>query len=98
MCGRFALNTSAEDLSHLFFVEGVPSLPRRYNVAPSQAVAAIRRLADQPRSFASLKWGLTPFWAKDSALGAKMINARAETAAEKPAFREPFKKRRCLIP
>ncbi len=71
----------------------------RYNVAPGQIVAAVRQDHEKPvRHFAKLKWGLVPFWAKDPNIGYKMINARAETIAEKPAYRDALKSRRCLIP
>jgi len=71
----------------------------RYNIAPSQSVPVVRQDAIRPvRSFSLIRWGLIPFWAKDAKAGYKMINARAETIAEKPAFREPFQSRRCLIP
>lgn len=71
----------------------------RYNVAPGQFLAAVRQDAEKPvRHFAKLRWGLVPFWAKDSNIGFKMLNARSETIVEKPAYREAFKSRRCLIP
>lgn len=70
----------------------------RYNIAPGQQVPVIRQHPERPeRIFSRVKWGLIPFWAKDAAIGYKMINARAETAAAKPAFRDALKKRRCLI-
>ncbi len=98
MCGRFALNVSAEDLSQLFHVEGPPSLPRRYNVAPTQEVVALRRLPEAAGpEYALLRWGLVPSWAKDPSIGARMINARSETVAEKPSFRTAMKRRRCLV-
>lgn len=77
-------------------LEAAPSLLPRFNVAPTQSVAAIRQ-TDQRRELVLLRWGLVPAWAKDIAIGNKMINARAETVAEKPAFRSAFKRRRCLI-
>jgi SOS response associated peptidase (SRAP) len=71
----------------------------RYNIAPSQSVPVVRQDATRSvRSFSLMRWGLIPFWAKDAKAGHKMINARAETIAEKPAFREPLLSRRCLIP
>lgn len=72
------------------------ALPARFNIAPSQPVAVIAN--DAPQTLALFRWGLIPFWAKDAGIGASLINARAETAAEKPAFRAAFKRRRCLIP
>jgi putative SOS response-associated peptidase YedK len=75
------------------------ALPARYNVAPGQMIPAIRVASDRPvRKLVQFKWGLVPFWAKDPNIGFKMINARAETIADKPAYREAFKTRRCLIP
>ncbi len=74
-------------------------LNARYNIAPSQAIAVVRTdLPDRVRRLSLLKWGLVPSWAKDEALSAKMINARSETLAEKPAFRAPLRRHRCLIP
>lgn len=98
MCGRFALNVTHEDLSRVFDVPDAPELPPRFNVAPMQPVAAIRREASDPKNrLVMLRWGLVPSWAKDPSIGNRMINARAETVAEKPAFRGPFRKRRCLV-
>ena len=99
MCGRFSLTTAPEAMRALFDYENFPNLAPRYNIAPTQEVAAVRRAADSaPRELAMLRWGLVPRWAKDISIGARMINARAETVAEKPAFRDAFKKRRCLVP
>ncbi len=98
MCGRYTLSTPAEVLSEVFEVPSVPELAPRYNIAPTQEVAAVRRPEPEgPRSFALLRWGLVPGWAKDPAIGNRMINARAESVAEKPAFRGSFKDRRCLV-
>lgn len=97
MCGRFAFFSPREAVQEYFGIEVPFALEPRYNVAPSQEVAAIRQPADTKPEAVMLKWGLVPFWAKDSAIGARMINARAETVAEKPAFRQAFKRRRCLI-
>lgn len=102
MCGRFRMARSKELLEEAFgAVDGpVPvEWEPRYNVAPGQPIVAVRQNAACPvRELVSLRWGLIPSWAKDAAIGYKMINARAETAAEKPAFREAMKRRRCLIP
>ncbi len=77
---------------------GAPrNLQPRYNIAPSQDVAVVRAAANG-RRFSMLRWGLIPSWAKDPAIGHKLINARSETAAEKPSFRSAFRHRRCLIP
>jgi putative SOS response-associated peptidase YedK len=99
MCGRFLLLTSRDEVAQLFSLDpaDVPELFPRYNVAPTQPVPAVR-LDDGHRAFAELKWGLIPSWAKDAKIANALINARAETVAEKPAFRSPFKARRCLIP
>jgi putative SOS response-associated peptidase YedK len=101
MCGRFALATEKNILDMLYDLEirtGFNLVPR-YNIAPSQQVPVVRLSpADGRRELALLKWGLVPFWADDPAIGNKMINARAETAAEKPSFRDAFKKRRALVP
>lgn len=97
MCGRFVLDTNTEILQQTFDLVTVPeSLPPRYNIAPSQPVAVISNRDPEKLDF--FKWGLVPFWSKDASIGYKMINARVETAAEKPSFREAFKRRRCLIP
>jgi putative SOS response-associated peptidase YedK len=99
MCGRYTLTTPVEELSKKFqFPEIIPLKPR-YNIAPSQSVAVVRLLPDDTdRKLAMLRWGLIPAWAKDPAKGAQPINAKAETAAEKPMFRDAFKRRRCLVP
>lgn len=96
MCGRFAFYSPREAVLAVFGV-GLPFEPEpRYNVAPSQLVAAIRGGDDGPEGV-RLRWGLVPFWAKDAAVGNRMINARAETLAERPAFRNAWKKRRCVV-
>jgi putative SOS response-associated peptidase YedK len=97
MCGRFAQRSPAKKVAEKFKVEEVPPLAERYNIAPTQAVLTIRE-ASAEREATLLKWGLVPHWAKDSAIGNKLINARAETVAEKPSFREAFARRRCLVP
>jgi len=97
MCGRFTLKSSARDLAEAFPWLELPSsgMSPRYNVAPSQAVPAVRN--DGSRRIEPLRWGLVPFFARDPSIGDRMINARSETAAEKPAFREAFRHRRCLV-
>jgi putative SOS response-associated peptidase YedK len=98
MCGRFSQSSSAEEIAETFQVETV-DLPPRYNVAPSQTVAAVLQLPDNSqRQLQWLRWGLIPAWSKDSSIGFKTINARAETVAEKPSYRSAFRQRRCLIP
>jgi len=89
-----------ETLAGIFGVEAVPGSGPRYNIAPSQPIAAVRVASGDPgrRECVLLRWGLVPSWAKDPSIGSRMINARAETVAEKPAFRGPWKSRRCLVP
>jgi len=99
MCGRFSLTTPTEGLRALFGFDELPNLPPRYNIAPTQDVAGVRLKGDDGApSFTLFRWGLIPSWAKDPSIGSRMINARAETIAEKPAFRAAFRRRRCLIP
>ena len=97
MCGRFAFYSPRESVQEYFGVEVPFAFEPRYNVAPSQEVMVIRQQANTQPETEMLKWGLVPFWAKDSEIGSRMINARAETVAEKPAFRQAFKQRRCVI-
>ena len=97
MCGRFAFYSPSEATAALFGVDGALAVEPRYNIAPTQYVAAIRDDADRNRELVMLRWGLVPFWAKDPAIGNKMINARAETVAEKPSYRNAFKHRRCVV-
>ncbi|MBI3943310.1 MAG: SOS response-associated peptidase [Chloroflexi bacterium] len=98
MCGRFSLAVPKETLVEQFEVATTPDLGPRYNIAPTQPVAVVRLAKESGARFLSeVRWGLIPAWAKDPAIGQKMINARAETAAEKPAFRGAFKYRRCLV-
>jgi putative SOS response-associated peptidase YedK len=97
MCGRFTLRTPADEIAREFQLVTVPTIVPRYNIAPSQPLLAIRR-HDAGRQPALLRWGLIPRWANDPKIAYQLINARSETVAEKPAFRDAFKKRRCLIP
>ena len=97
MCGRYTLHCSAAAVANRFEVSPSSLLPQRYNIAPSQRVLAIRQRANGKRELVPLSWGLVPFWADDPAIGNKLINARAETAATKPAFRRAFSSQRCLI-
>jgi putative SOS response-associated peptidase YedK len=92
------VTTPGEILAELFELDEKPHLEPRYNVAPTQEVAIVRRRADGRRELAMVQWGLVPFWAKERSIGNKLINARGESVAEKPSFRDSFKKRRCLIP
>jgi putative SOS response-associated peptidase YedK len=98
MCGRYTLKTSAEVLAEHFELPEVPWFEPRYNIAPTQPVAVVRAgFEGGGRELSMLRWGLIPSWADDPAIGNRMINARAETVAEKPAFRTAFQKRRCLV-
>jgi putative SOS response-associated peptidase YedK len=99
MCGRFSLTTPTEGLRALFGFDELPNLPPRYNIAPTQDVAGVKLAGDDGKpSFTLFRWGLIPSWAKDPSIASRLINARAETIAEKPAFRAAFRRRRCLIP
>ena len=97
MCGRFAFYSPAEATAALFGVDGALAVEPRYNIAPTQYVAAVRPAEDGQRELVMLRWGLVPFWAKDPAIGNRMINARAETVAEKPSYRAAFRHRRCVV-
>ena len=97
MCGRFAFYSPTEAAAALFGASGSVNLEPRYNIAPTQYVAAVRDSDDEGRELVSLRWGLVPFWAKDPAIGNRMINARAETVAEKPSYRAAYRHRRCLV-
>ena len=98
MCGRFTLTDPDARLVEQFHLPKMPDLAPRYNIAPTQPVASVRARADGGgREMVLLRWGLIPFWAKDPGIGARMINARSETVAEKPAFRAAFRQRRCLV-
>ena len=114
MCGRYASSRSPDDLAEEFEVVDPrldQALPADYNVAPTKEVYAVLDRAPRPttrravrrtpirvRQLRVLRWGLVPFWAKDPSIGSRMINARMETVAEKPAFRRAFAGRRCLLP
>lgn len=97
MCGRFAFYSPAEATAALFGVDGALAVEARYNIAPTQFIAAVRDGEQGDRELVMLRWGLVPFWAKDPAIGNRMINARAETVAEKPSYRNAFKHRRCIV-
>ena len=96
MCGRYTLIADIGDLAQRFEFKGSDfSYDPGYNIAPTESVLTVRNV--EGREAALMRWGLIPFWAKDPKIGARMINARAETVAEKPAFRNALKKRRCLV-
>ena len=100
MCGRYRLSRRKQIIEeHFDSVSGGENWSPRYNIAPTQPVPVIRQHPKEPNRVLSLmRWGLIPLWAKDASGSAGMINARSETAATKPAFRDPMKSRRCLIP
>jgi putative SOS response-associated peptidase YedK len=98
MCGRFALHSSIQAIiKRSKMIRELEELEKNYNVTPSQFTPVIIK-AKQGNDLKMLRWGLIPFWAKDETIGAKLMNARAETITEKPSFKAAFSKRRCLIP
>ncbi|MCL5098397.1 MAG: SOS response-associated peptidase [Candidatus Omnitrophica bacterium] len=97
MCGRYTLRNTPDELTERFALSKLLfEVTPRYNIAPTQTVAAV--VANGGRCLVGYRWGLVPFWAKDTKIGSQLINARAETLAQKPAFRRPFSRQRCLIP
>ena len=100
MCGRYVAATPPDQLADLFGVTDVraPDLGPRWNVAPTMDVYAVAQGSDGKRRLGAFRWGLVPWFAEDPGGGAKMINARAETVADKPAFRRALERRRCLVP
>lgn len=97
MCGRYSLHSNPDVVALMFGLSEIPAYQPRYNIAPASQVLIVRQ--DEAAAVAShARWGLVSRWAKDPAIGAKMNNARAETVALKPSFREAYRKRRCLIP
>lgn len=97
MCGRYTLTMTPEELKRLFRYIETPNFPPRYNIAPTQPIAIVR-LDRGERHFQLVRWGLIPGWVKDPASFTLLINARGETAAEKPAFRGAMRHKRCLVP
>lgn len=97
MCGRYTLSDPGTLLQEMNVDAQGGELTARFNIAPTQAVPAIRQDGEGSRVLSFLRWGLIPFWAKDLSIGNRMINARSETAAEKPSFRHAIKRRRCLL-
>lgn len=100
MCGRYRLTAKERWLSQYFNLDPEDvAWAARWNIAPTQEVATIRQDCDEPkRLFALMRWGLIPYWAKDASIASRTINAMSETVAEKPAFRDAIRRRRCLIP
>jgi putative SOS response-associated peptidase YedK len=98
MCGRYILSAPPEAIADHFDLREVPPFAPSWNIAPTRLVPVVRENADGERECVLLRWGLIPSWAKDPAIGSRMINARAETVVDKPAYRAAFRKRRCLVP
>src|ERR1017187_7729706 len=99
MCGRYRLSKRKQLIEEYFEAANEVDWEPRYNIAPSQNVDIIRQDPSRPRrEFSQVRWGLIPYWAKEASIGNKMTNARSETVADKSAFREAFKNRRCLVP
>lgn len=98
MCGRITQHLSSDEIAALFGAEPLVDLPGgRYNVAPTQMVMVVRE-EEQRRVVVAQRWGLIPPWADSPRIGARLINARGETVAEKPSFRSAFKRQRCIVP
>ncbi len=99
MCGRYVLRTATPEIAAILGAEPpAEEFKPRYNIAPTVRVPALCTDSAGDRELRGFRWGLVPFWAKDTKIGASMVNARAETIATKPAFRAAFKRRRCVIP
>lgn len=98
MCSRYSLSAPPEAIAKLFAVEIKEPFPPRYNIAPTEPVAIVRNGMKGEREFALVRWGLIPSWVKDPREFSTLINARSETAAEKPSFRGAMRHRRCLVP
>jgi putative SOS response-associated peptidase YedK len=99
MCGRYRLSANERYLRDHFALDEDPSWVPRWNIAPTQPIPIVRQDPKEPkRTFGLARWGLIPYWAKDASIGFRTINGMSETAAEKPAFRDAMRRRRCLIP
>lgn len=98
MCGRFALTTPPDVIAKWYELMHRLEFSPRYNIAPTQSVVMVKHDKKGKREAAEARWGLVPFWAKDMSIGSRLINARADSAASKPSFRQAMQKRRCLIP
>ena len=98
MCGRYTLTAEGQTVADFFGLLEEPDLEPRYNIAPTQQIPVVLEDASsEGRTLEMMHWGLIPSWSKDPSIGARMINARAETVSEKPSYRSAFKRRRCLI-
>ena len=95
-CGRYTLASPGELVAELLELETAPALTPRYNIAPTQE-SAVLRVRDGGRRLDALRWGLVPYWAAEPGIGNRLINARSETAGEKPSFRDSLRRRRCLV-
>ncbi len=98
MCGRFVLENPPEQLVKVYRLMSLPDLEPRYNIAPGQPIATVRQDHAGTRQLVCVNWGLIPSWARDPVIGNRLINARSETAHEKPSFRQALRSRRCIIP
>jgi putative SOS response-associated peptidase YedK len=98
MCTRYSLTSPVEAVRSYFRADGVEAYPARYNIAPTQPVLVVRHAQPGGRELALVRWGLIPAWVKDPREFSTLVNARSETAAEKPSFRGPLRHRRCLVP
>ena len=98
MCGRYELHSHPAAIALAFGLAAPPDVHARYNIAPMTDVPVVRVNAEGQRELVRMRWGLVPRWAKDPSIGAKMINARGETLAEKPSFRTAYRRHRCLLP
>ena len=98
MCGRYSLHNLPEVIALQFGVDALPALQPRYNIPPGTPVLAIHAGDGKAREAGMLHWGLVPSWARERSIGNRMNNARAESAADKPAFRAAFRRRRCILP
>jgi putative SOS response-associated peptidase YedK len=99
MCGRFGISATADQLALLLKIDpsDVPEMQARYNIAPTTLAPIVRHNAQTERKVHLVRWGLVPSWAKELGIGSRLINARSETVVEKPAFRDAFQRRRCLV-
>jgi putative SOS response-associated peptidase YedK len=97
MCGRYALTSPLAVIAERFHLLWMPAIAPHYNIAPSQTIPVVRN-TEQGRELALLKWGLIPSWSKDASIGMKLINARGESLGDKPAFRNAYRHRHCLVP
>jgi len=98
MCGRYELHSSPAAIALAFGLAQPPELAARYNIAPTDDVPIVRIGNDGERELVRMRWGLVPRWAKDPSIGARMINARGETLADKQSFRTAYRRHRCLLP